>query len=226
MIKTFKRFELKYLISEDQFDAIQSSVQKHLTLDPHCQDASHYYIHNIYFDTEDDQVIRKSLEKPYYKEKLRLRAYKVPEGDTDQVFLELKKKIGGVVAKRRATMDYAQAMSFVKTGKMPITHSYLDQQVLLEIQSFLSRYMLSKEVAIGYKRLAFWDPEKSDLRISFDEDIAAQKEMLIQKGQRIMEVKCTGAMPLWLTALLSDNQVYKISFSKYGTAYRRKNRLC
>jgi hypothetical protein len=226
MINTFKRFELKYLLTPAQYEIIQETIQDYLEFDPYCPLDSHYYVHTIYYDTCDDQVIKRSLEKPYYKEKLRLRAYKVPESDEEDVFLELKKKIGGVVCKRRALMSYAQAKTFIETGMAPQANSYLDRQVFSEIRSFMKRYDLVKEVQIGYKRLAYYDTHKSDLRLSFDEDVATTNDVILEKGYRIMEIKCSGALPLWLTELLSENKIYKSSFSKYGAAYRRARKIC
>ena len=35
-----------------------------------------------------------------------------------------------------------------------------------------------------------------------------------------MEVKTTGAYPLWLASALSENRVFPVSFSKYGRVYQ------
>ena len=64
-------------------------------------------------DTPDHRLIRSSLEKPVYKEKLRLRSYGVPQSDTT-VFAELKKKYKGIVYKRRIGMPRHEAACFLK----------------------------------------------------------------------------------------------------------------
>ena len=35
-----------------------------------------------------------------------------------------------------------------------------------------------------------------------------------------MELKVSGGFPLWMARVLSEQQLFKVSFSKYGTAYQ------
>ena len=92
-IRTFKRYEDKFVIDTEQFESLKERLKDKMELDAFCKNGS-YSILNIYFDRDDNEVIRRSSEKPYYKEKLRLRSYGVPESEDWPVFLELKKKIG------------------------------------------------------------------------------------------------------------------------------------
>ncbi len=234
--KTFKRYELKYSVTPEQYQVICAELQKHMNFDSYCKNGESYMIYNLYFDTPDDAVIRQSLDKPYYKEKLRLRSYKMPTGGDDIVFLELKKKIGGIVAKRRAMLHYEEAMQFITAGAFPQTHNYQDRQVMNEISNFLSRYPVSPKVYISYERLAFFGQNDSEFSVSFDKNILTRRsevnlyngnygEELIQEGSYLMEVKCAGAIPMWLTTLLSQMKVYTTSFSKYGTEYKRYARF-
>lgn len=235
-IKAFKRYELKYFVSEEQFNIICKKITNHMTPDDYCQNGGSYMIYNLYFDTAAHDVIRYSSSKPYYKEKLRLRSYRLLAEDREEVFLELKKKIGGVVAKRRAVMTYADAMDFIRTGNLPMASDYQDIQVIGEIKEFLSRYRVMPMVFISYERTAFFDKENKDFRISFDREILTRRtkvsllegdfgtELILDRNY-LMEVKCDGAMPLWLCHLLSSLGVYKTSFSKYGTEYK-KFRVC
>ena len=230
--KTFKRYELKYAVTPEQYEIICAELQKHMNFDSYCKNGESYLIYNLYFDTSDDAVIRRSLDKPYYKEKLRLRSYKMPTGMDDMVFLELKKKIGGIVAKRRAILHYTQAMDFVGKGIMPQAESYQDRQVLMEIADFLARYSVAPKVYISYERVAFFGKEDSEFRVSFDQNILTRRNHvnlrdgdygaeLLTDGGYLMEIKCAGAIPLWLTTLLSELKIYTTSFSKYGTEYKR-----
>lgn len=195
-------------------------------------------IYNIYFDTVDDAVIRKSTGKPYYKEKLRLRSYKMPTKADDLVFLELKKKIGGIVTKRRAVLHYDEAMEFVLSGKVPLADSYQDQQVIAEIRGFLSRYVVVPRVYISYQRVAFFGKEEGELRVSFDNNILTRRDQvnlydgdygaeLLDNDCLLMEIKCAGAIPLWLVHALSQCKAYATSFSKYGAEFQKhiKNKL-
>ncbi len=100
-IKSFKRYEKKYLLTGEQYEKLIPRLLEYMKMDDHCVNNS-YSIYNIYYDTDDNSVIRHSISKPYYKEKLRLRSYKIPQSPSDKVFLELKKKINKIVNKRRA----------------------------------------------------------------------------------------------------------------------------
>lgn len=104
----FKRYEKKYLLSLDQYHALISRIITRLRPDQYGK----HSICNLYFDSGDFSLIRRSLEKPAYKEKIRLRSYGVP-GPGDQVFLELKKKYDGVVYKRRVAMTLADARRYL-----------------------------------------------------------------------------------------------------------------
>lgn len=231
-IKAFKRYELKYFVSEEQFKVICSRISDFMVPDEYCQNGGSYMIYNLYFDTAGHDVIRYSSGKPYYKEKLRLRSYRLLSEGREEVFLELKKKIGGVVAKRRAGMKYEEAMDFIRTGKPPEAFEYGDVQVMGEIKDFLNRYQVMPMVYISYERTAFFHKDNKDFRISFDREILTRRTKvnllegdfgteLISDGTYLMEVKCEGALPLWFCHLLSTLEVYKTSFSKYGTEFKK-----
>lgn len=161
----FRRYEKKYRITREQYQHLLSRTITGLIPEPYGK----HTICNVYFDTEDFQMIRNSLAKPVYKEKLRLRSYGTP-GNEDMVYL-------------------------------------------------------------AYERIAFSGRENSDLRITFDMNIRARQHaaelgkgsygtVLLDKGSLLMEVKIPGAMPVWMSRLFSELQIYPISFSKYGTYYQ------
>ena len=95
----FERSEKKYLLSPARYRALLAAWAAHIEEDEFFRKT----VVNIYYDTPNDRLIRASIDKPVYKEKLRLRSYGLPEADTE-VYLELKKKVGGVVYKRRAAV--------------------------------------------------------------------------------------------------------------------------
>jgi hypothetical protein len=231
--KTFKRYELKYFVTPGQYETIKAELYKRMTLDKFCKNGGSYMIYNLYFDTATDEIIRHSLDKPYYKEKLRMRSYTMPTCGEDTVFVELKKKIGGVVSKRRAVMTYAQATALLDRGVVPGMKTYEDRQVIAEITSFLNRYPVIPKVFISYERVAYFDKNDPDLRVSFDSNILTRRGTvslidgdygteLLDTDDILMEIKCGGAIPLWLCRLLSDMRIYKTSFSKYGAEYKKQ----
>ncbi len=218
----FKRYELKYLLNNDQLQAILQVMAPHMQLDAYGDSV----IRNLYYDTEDYRLIRHSLSKPIYKEKLRIRSYhRATEGVP--VYVELKKKYKGVVYKRRLQMPEENIKCWMAGAPAP-----QDSQIAREITYFRDFYpRLSPKVYLSYHRLAYYDKEGSSFRITFDTKIRARQQdlsldsdhsvgtLLLPEGKTLMELKCAGSMPLWMAKALSENGIYKTSFSKYGTAY-------
>lgn len=231
-ISTFQRREVKFLLSAEQFAALLPIVHEHMNPDAYCVDGKEYGIYNLYYDTPDNFLIRTSLAKPYYKEKLRLRSYYSPAEPDSSVFLEVKKKIGGIVTKRRVSMTLAEAEAYIQTRVKPYYTRFIDQQVMKELDVFMNSYdSIQPRQYISYQRAAFFGKDDPDFRLTFDRQITARRddlslaresygEQLILPDQRLMEIKVPGAFPMWMTQALSALEIRKISFSKYGTAYK------
>ncbi len=221
---TFARTELKYRLTAAQDRFLRDALAPYVRPDKYGEST----ICNIYFDTPDFRLIRKSIEKPVYKEKLRLRSYG-PAGPDDPTFLELKKKFKGIVYKRRLELSESEAMAYL-TGTAPLP---CDSQIAREIDYFMDYYGdLQPAVYLDYDRTAFYSNEDPDLRITFDRNIHFRTDdlsleslpggrLVIQPGESIMEIKAAGAMPLWLTAVLIQSGAQRNGFSKYGTAYEK-----
>lgn len=230
-IEVFNRYENKFLIDIEVYHRIEEKLRQHMELDEYNKKHDFYTISNIYYDTKDNYLIRNSLSKPKYKEKLRLRAYGVPQNDA-KVFLEIKKKVCGLVNKRRTTLKLNEAYDFVNTGIKPELKEYMNQQVLNEIEYILRIYDLEPKLYLAYDRKALFGKESRDLRITFDTNIRTRRydlklesgdhgQHLLESGQWLMEVKAQNAIPLWLSKMLSDYGIFSTSFSKYGKEYQR-----
>lgn len=218
----FKRYELKYLVTKAQRDEILWAMEPYMTADRFF----HSSIRNIYCDTPNYRLIRQSLDKPVYKEKLRLRSYG-PAGMGDEIFVELKKKYESVVYKQRLEMPQKQALEALM-GKAPLP----DSQIGREIDAALQFYQeLIPRVFLSYERDAYhaWD---SDFRLTFDDCIRYRTqaltldsdpwgEALLDGDTVLMELKIPDSMPLWMASLLSRLGIVKTSFSKYGAAYQQ-----
>ena len=231
MIEVFNRYEKKFLIDAEVFQSIVEKLMKYTKYDSHNRNKEFYTISNIYFDTHDNHLIRNSLAKPKYKEKLRLRAYGIPERD-GKAFLEIKKKVCGLVNKRRTALKLEEAYEFVDTGIKPELKEYMNKQVLNEIQYFLQLYKLEAKLYLAYDRMALFGIEDQNLRITFDTNIRSRRydlrlesgdygEQLLQKDQYLMEVKAGNSIPVWLTRILSEYKIYSSSFSKYGKVHEK-----
>lgn len=229
-IEVFNRFEKKYFVKEEQMTRVLSEIEKHMTPDKNNLNRETYSICNIYFDTENDDLIRTSLSKPVYKEKVRLRTYGVPKKD-DIAFLEIKKKVQGLVNKRRTKIKIQDAYRFIENGGKIGVEQYMNVQVLRELSFMTQKYKLYPKVMIAYDRMAYFEKQNPDLRVSFDTNIRSRRnylkleegtqgEPLLEAGTWLMEIKTAKAMPLWLTGLLSGEQIRQVSFSKYGTEFK------
>ncbi len=228
-IQTFSRYEQKYLLSDREKKAFLFSLQNRLVRDEHCQSDGAYHVYNIYYDTIDNDVVRKSIEKPRYKEKLRLRTYRMPVAADDIVYLEIKKKSDGKVNKRRIPIRYREAVAYVAGARAPEYPDYLDNQVRREIDWFLSHNPVRPNYFIGYERIAYHVESDPRIRITFDSDIRmrsdhvdfadAAGDLLLPSDRWLMEIKSVDNYPLWLAAALSRLCLYSQGFSKYGVAY-------
>ena len=219
----FKRIEKKYLLSETQYQALFQRIGPHLMPDKFGRST----VLSLYLVTPDRRIIRNSVEAVDYKEKLRLRSYGTAAADST-VFLELKKKFGGVVYKRRAAMTLTDAERYLRTGIKPF-----ESQIMSEIDWAMRFYGRPKgAMLIACEREAWFDEEHPDLRLTFDRNIRyRENELRLDKGSAgsillpentvLLEIKTAGAMPLWLADALDAEGVLPGSFSKYGAAYTR-----
>ena len=239
----FKRKEIKYLLSSEERNALLPILNTCMEPDAF----AHSSISNLYYDTPDFRMVRRSLEKPMYKEKLRLRSYGTPE-NTSTVFPEIKKKAMGIVYKRRISLPYQEAVSFLSGQQIASTDTCngmtqqiastdtcdgMTQQILHELDWMLASYEnLSPRVFLSYERDSYKGVSDPSLRLTLDQDIlfrtdrldlreGAFGEAILLPDQTLMEVKISNAAPLWLAQALSEIGIFPVSFSKYGRAYER-----
>ena len=219
----FKRIEKKYLLSEAQQEALFQRIGAQLRPDEYGRST----VLSLYLDTPDHRIIRSSIEAADYKEKLRLRSYGTARADST-VFLELKKKFGGVVYKRRAAMTLTEAERYLRTGIKPF-----ESQIMSELDWAMRLYGRPKgAMLIACEREAWFDEAHPDLRLTFDRSIRCRENelrldrgsagcALLPKNTVLLEIKTAGAMPLWLADALDAEGILPGSFSKYGEAYLR-----
>lgn len=219
----FKRYELKYLLTTEQKERVLQAMEPYMKLDKYGRTT----IRNLYFDTDNYLLIRRSIEKPVYKEKLRIRSYNKATCDS-KVFVELKKKYKHVVYKRRELLLNDEAMRWLSGEE----HTSKNNQIINEIDYFLKYYNnLHPTLFLSYEREAYYSSDGSDFRVTFDDRILCRQDdlsltseaygtLILPEDKVLMEIKCSGGIPLWMTAVLSKEKIYKTSFSKYGIAYK------
>ena len=232
----FKRYEIKYMVTAGQKARIMEAMEPYMEMDRFGRST----VRNIYFDTDDFVLARHSIAKPDFKEKLRIRSYSRADSDST-VFVELKRKYDGVVYKRRIGLPEADAMRWMAGSRDPALMRELEAespQVAREIEYFTSLYSGLKPVLyLSYDREAYRMKRDSSMidggsgfRVTVDSRILCRESdlslrsdpygtQILKDGMFLMELKCPGAIPMWMTKILSEEQLYKTSFSKYGTAY-------
>lgn len=220
----FKRVEMKYLLTRKQKEQVLKAMEPYMALDAYGRST----IRNIYYDTDNFRLIRRSLEKPIYKEKLRVRSYREANADTP-VFVELKKKYDGIVYKRRVDMKAGDAEKYL-AGKIA---SPVHGQISEEMDYFLEFYeTLAPKVFLSYEREAYYTKVPSEFRVTFDENIlwretdlslakGAYGTSILSPGMTLMEIKTPGGIPLWMVDVMTAQGITKVSFSKYGNAYEQ-----
>ena len=219
----FERHEMKFLLNSRQRSMLERVIKSRMRPDEHGEST----ICNVYYDTPDYLLVRRSLDHPVYKEKIRMRSYG-PAYEDDPVFLELKKKYKGVVYKRRISLPLSEAEAFMRR-EIPMPQN---SQIGREIDWFCLSYRdLTPAAHINYDRNAWFDRCDPELRITFDRNILWQNEdcslsalpcghALLNAGESLLEIKTASSIPMWLVSALDEAGIRKTSFSKYGSAYR------
>ena len=223
-IIVMKRYEMKYILNKEQVEYLVEALKGHMEVDEYGKTS----IASLYYDTVSFRLIRNSIEKPEFKEKLRLRSYGLAKPGKP-VFLELKRKAQGIVYKRRVVTNVEDVNRFL-SGESNI---FANGQIAKEITYFRDYYgSLIPSCLIIYDRVAYFEPG-GDLRLTIDYnpryrldnlnlDTSMEGISLLNEGEAILEIKVQEAMPLWLSNILSKGKIYKNSFSKYGEAYKQQ----
>ena len=219
----FERHEKKYLITEEVYQSLLKRLEEYM----HPDQFGLHTICSLYLDSDDYLLANRSMGKPDYKEKLRLRSYGLPQPDTT-VYLELKKKLKGVTYKRRIPLSYETAERYMLLGESTEERS----QIMQEIDYFFRLYKSEPKILLFYERIALCGNEDEELRVTFDTNIRWRAhdlslsqgdagELILPPGMRLMEIKIADSFPLWMSQMLSEFKIYPASFSKYCTAYTR-----
>ena len=226
-ITVMKRYEWKYILSAAQTDAFVARLEGHMEPDAYGLTT----IASLYYDTPDYRLIRESIEKPEFEEKIRLRAYGRAT-DRTPVYLELKRKAYGIVYKRRVQATVPEAEQFF-SGTLNLDEN---GQIDREITYFRDYYhTLVPACMILYDRTAYCEPD-GDLRLTIDRnpryrvdafrfDSDPVGKPLLHAGDTILELKVQDVIPLWLVQILSDLNIKRGSISKVGEAFHREHLL-
>ena len=245
---TFARKETKYVLSQTQYSCFMDRIGDVLEEEPFGRSA----ISSLYYDTKTFELINRSMEKPRYKEKLRIRSYGEYRPDA-AVFAELKTKFKGIVYKRRVQLSEKAAYLFMNgkpyeqaqlefplaAEKRTIHHSaQVDTQIAREIEACVARHPgLRPAMMVIVDRLPLHTTDGSGVRITYDfnaryrtDELAFSRglhgEPIMPNDEVILEIKCQGAYPLWLVRALNEVKAYARPCSKYAMAYEISHPRC
>lgn len=221
--KVFKRYEYKYLLTREQKELLQNVMEEYMIPDEYGKST----ICNLYFDTPQYLLIRRSIENKVYKEKVRLRTYGRAE-PAGEAFIELKKKYKKVVYKRRICTEYEKAIQYLCRGERVVGESQIGEELDYALRLYQG---IRPAMWLSYEREAFYGKEDHELRMTFDQNILWRTEdldlsspiygrSLLDEDQKLLEIKVGHAIPLWLSHFLTENKMFRTSYSKYGNAYR------
>lgn len=238
MIRRFNRYELKYMVTAADRDAMLQEMLGYMKPDREGVDGC-YDVSSLYHDTYDLSCYRAKIDGINYRRKLRIRSYgPVPAGTNPKVMVEIKQRINRTTQKRRLALPLREAYALCSDGTLarPLEDD-LDRATAEEIQFLVGAQQLSPKCVISYRRQALMGSAyEPGLRITFDEDLrvsdasrglelGAEQLRFLRPDRLILEVKMNDVMPLWITRLLASRSVTVIRFSKYCAGMARMRGL-
>lgn len=246
MIQTiFKRTETKYLLTEKQVQELLDIIEPYLSQDRYFKGTNM----SVYFDTDERWLGIHSLEKPMYKEKIRVRSYGVPKSLDDMVFIEIKKKFDGVGYKRRVPIKLSDFYDFCENreaeyiGDDGSLRAYIDKddvetftdnpQIEEEVRYCFRFYHLRPALFLAYDRTSYVDRDDPTFRLTFDRKVRSREtDLRLEAGDSgdlyfgkkdmvVMEIKSAECYPKWFVDAISRLKIYPASFSKYGRVLQK-----
>ena len=227
------RFEMKFVITRDQRDAIMPALMERMRADENAMDGAYYPIISLYYDTPDRDCYWEKEQSVPSRRKMRVRVYGSLDGKLPPtIFVEIKHKCDGRGVKRRLRVPLEEAL-WICAGNPPRRPlNVLDMRIVDEIHMLVKKRNFRPTVAMRYDRQAYADKDpESDLRVTFDTGIAYRFDNLdpipddrrfdrfmLPDGYSVMEVKVTGAVPYWLTKLVGEHHCILQGHSKYNNA--------
>lgn len=226
-VRTFNRFESKYLLGDEQARAMIRDLEPYTRADAHSDGERGYPIQSLYWDSPDLVFFWEKVDGQKYRRKLRFRRY----GDSDGVFVEIKQRIDQTVQKRRALLTGAEHTALFGSGRIDPQAEYGARDPVLQEALFLCRhYSLEPKLSIAYRRLALVARYEHDLRITFDTRLMYDSRDLdslapFENGKYflppnvcVLELKYNERVPLWLIKLVQHHGAFSRRFSKYCRA--------
>ncbi len=226
-VRTFNRYEYKYLLHEDRARAFIRDLEPYTIPDPYSPTERGYPIYSIYWDSKDWVLFWEKIDGQKYRRKLRFRAYE----HSDDAFVEIKQRIDQTVQKRRVQWPQSRIAEIFRDGRIDVEREYEVTDSVGQEALFLCRhYSLEPKMAIAYRRRAYFGAHEHELRITFDTRLQYDSRMLdirerFEVGKYllpadvcVLEIKFNHFVPRWLIALVGKHDLRSLRFSKYCRA--------
>ncbi|SDF41738.1 VTC domain-containing protein [Lentzea fradiae] len=226
-IRSFNRYEIKYLVPVTQVPELLAAIEPRLDRDPH-SDTTGYGVWSTYYDTRQLRFYWEKIEGLKFRRKLRIRHYGdrlAVTGDTP-VFVEIKQRVNRVTQKRRVQLPYGQALRLC-AGQAPASVPGRDRAFVDEVLDLVGRLALRPSAMTGYQRQAYLGRgAEVGLRVTIDQRVRgrdrdfgfaedAENRFIVPPGKSIVEVKADERVPYWLTDLTAARNLQVVRISKY-----------
>jgi SPX domain protein involved in polyphosphate accumulation len=227
-IRSFNRYELKYIIHASQIEAIVADVLGQMSPDLHGDTSGSYVISNLYYDSDQLHMLHSKLVGTNYRRKLRIRVY----GDSDRstprtAMVEIKQRLSRTTQKRRVVVPLDEALQICEGRSTREWTDSTDSAVAEEIRSLVLALGLRPACTISYRRRAFVGSRfEPGLRLTIDTDLWGAPPRLDFYAQRptaflmprdwsILEIKVDDRVPSWINEIVTRHDCQLRRVSKY-----------
>jgi SPX domain protein involved in polyphosphate accumulation len=229
LVRSFNRYELKYVIHASQIDAITQDVLHQMAPDRHGDASGSYVISSLYFDSADLKMLSSKVIGSRYRRKLRVRMYGEDATPDAMAMVEIKQRLGRTTQKRRVVLPLRDGLRLCQGGQASTDRDDpTDRQVSEEIRALALALQLRPACTISYRRRAFVGSAfEPGLRITFDTDVWASpprldfcaeppSRFLLPRDWAILEIKVDDKVPRWIVELVT----------RHGCQLRRVSKYC
>lgn len=227
-LRSFNRFELKYLLDLRQAEQFKKDIVPYLIPDNHGSDNGRYTITSLYYDSPNLCCYREKVDGLKFRRKLRIRRYENAQVLTEEtpVYVEIKQRYDRVTQKRRAILTYGESLRLCNDRQIP-KHAPDDSATIEEIYTFCWQYHLQPTSIVRYKRQAFVGSKyEPGLRVTFDTDLTYQMHhihlhepytgtSMLAPNLVVLEIKINERLPRWLADLIARHNLSITRVSKY-----------
>lgn len=235
----FNRQEIKYMIDRTTRTALTRDLAAFMRPDAHAGGEKGYLVRSLYFDTADYLAYHEKLAGMAVRHKLRIRAYGENPSQSPLVRFEVKSRYLSFIKKITVDIpsaDYGEVEFAFKRRILPPPRLLNDAGVSREFFRLQRQYNMEPKVLIQYRRQALERNEISRVRVSFDDELIACRDLdllgplrgarrLLRPGHAIFEIKIDDFMPYWMHTLISKYNLQNQAISKYCYAVRSEARF-